>query len=451
MYYSNEKNRYLEKIRKSEKGVAGALERAHDLRKFEIDLYWKRSTNFWTFISIVLGAYGYVLFNVIGNGKLGKEQAYQFILLALPAFGAILSYAWVRVNDGGKFWQQNWEIQVDVLEDEVNGPLVKTIFAKDKQKYVDPIFSEKYLKNLCVVLLIDFGLHANFKSLDHRDIRRRSFLNWAEFCDFVEEKGCADDFYKIVDGQGQDQESKYDLTSLFSGNKISLRFAEFEGNVGLEIHAWGLSRETNEHLADSSDKYNMEYKPMRLPDKGAVAAWEILRGVDADLVAHDRHLEKIANHSSGVVKAVRRTSEVNMFSGEHSTSEKIASPTGVNSLISELFFCIFLIFTVGALVYISTKGAWAGLISLRVYNFFYNSAPILIIIFFLIFGFRLRGRNSRVGIENSYNITTRRADVVEDISLAVRGYFSRLDSRSGVLHSISSKTGWINDFIFGRK
>jgi len=34
-----------------------ALQLAHDIRKFEIDLYWKRATYFWTFIAATFAGY----------------------------------------------------------------------------------------------------------------------------------------------------------------------------------------------------------------------------------------------------------------------------------------------------------------------------------------------------------------------------------------------------------
>jgi hypothetical protein len=37
-----------------------ALELALDIRKFEIDLYWKRATYFWAFITAAFAGYGLV-------------------------------------------------------------------------------------------------------------------------------------------------------------------------------------------------------------------------------------------------------------------------------------------------------------------------------------------------------------------------------------------------------
>lgn len=44
-----------------------ALELALDIRKFEIELYWKRATYFWTFIAAAFG--GYAVIYTRGQGK----------------------------------------------------------------------------------------------------------------------------------------------------------------------------------------------------------------------------------------------------------------------------------------------------------------------------------------------------------------------------------------------
>ena len=37
--------------------LKAALEQAYEVRKFEIELYWKRATYFWTFIGASFAAY----------------------------------------------------------------------------------------------------------------------------------------------------------------------------------------------------------------------------------------------------------------------------------------------------------------------------------------------------------------------------------------------------------
>ena len=44
---------YFSKFKNPEK----AFEKIHDIRKFEIDLYWKRATYNWTFIAAIFAGY----------------------------------------------------------------------------------------------------------------------------------------------------------------------------------------------------------------------------------------------------------------------------------------------------------------------------------------------------------------------------------------------------------
>jgi 4-amino-4-deoxy-L-arabinose transferase-like glycosyltransferase len=99
-----------------------ALEFAMDIRKFEIDLYWKRATYFWTFIAAAFAGYALV-FTKAEDAHFDKSWA----LLVFSCLGLLFSVAWYLVNRGSKFWQNNWECHVDLLEDEVIGPLYKTI------------------------------------------------------------------------------------------------------------------------------------------------------------------------------------------------------------------------------------------------------------------------------------------------------------------------------------
>ncbi len=93
-----------------------ALKVALDVRKFEIELYWKRATYFWAFIAATFVGYT----TVLGS----KEK--EFLEFILSSLGFILSLAWVLANRGSKQWQENWEHHVDHLEDEFIGPLYKT-------------------------------------------------------------------------------------------------------------------------------------------------------------------------------------------------------------------------------------------------------------------------------------------------------------------------------------
>lgn len=99
---------------------------ALDIRKFEIDLYWKRATYFWAFLAVTLAGY----FTLLTAKDISEDQRGKALLI-VSCLGFVFSVAWYFVNRGSKFWQENWEKHVDLLEDSVIGPLYKTVLSDD--------------------------------------------------------------------------------------------------------------------------------------------------------------------------------------------------------------------------------------------------------------------------------------------------------------------------------
>lgn len=99
--------------------AARALAYALDIRKFEIELYWKRATYFWTFIGAAFAGYALTY-------KTAADHE-PWLSIIFSALGLVFSFTWYLVNRGSKFWQNNWERHVDFLEDITLGPLYKVI------------------------------------------------------------------------------------------------------------------------------------------------------------------------------------------------------------------------------------------------------------------------------------------------------------------------------------
>jgi hypothetical protein len=108
---------------KDQRILKKALEHALDIRKFEIELYWKRATYFWTLIASAFAAHFIIL-----NAKDMTDR--NFIAYVVACIGFFFTFAWLQVNRGSKQWQENWENHVDMLEDEIVGPLYKTILGR---------------------------------------------------------------------------------------------------------------------------------------------------------------------------------------------------------------------------------------------------------------------------------------------------------------------------------
>ena len=83
-----------------------------DTRKFEIELFWKRSLFFWGFIAVAFAGYSqlYTTNNPI-------------LPLVLAGFGLVCTVAWTLANRGSKYWQENWEQKVARLEPGLTGVL----------------------------------------------------------------------------------------------------------------------------------------------------------------------------------------------------------------------------------------------------------------------------------------------------------------------------------------
>ncbi|RSB18611.1 hypothetical protein EGK65_02600 [Citrobacter farmeri] len=95
-----------------------ALEKAHDIRKFEIELYWKRSAYFFVFFTVITAMFAYLF----------TSQYLGFLSPVVSAIGTLLSICLYYANIGSKYWQCNWESIIDKLEFYITGNLYKIYF-----------------------------------------------------------------------------------------------------------------------------------------------------------------------------------------------------------------------------------------------------------------------------------------------------------------------------------
>jgi hypothetical protein len=103
----------------AESRAGRALAFALDIRKFEIELYWKRATYFWAFIAAAFAGYALTYKN--------SSEHEPWLSLLFSSLGLVFSFTWYLVNRGSKYWQNNWERHVDLLEDITLGPLYKVV------------------------------------------------------------------------------------------------------------------------------------------------------------------------------------------------------------------------------------------------------------------------------------------------------------------------------------
>jgi hypothetical protein len=101
--------------------VEAALARAYQLRTFEIDLYWKRAAYFWAFQIVIFAA-----IELLKPRR--DQQSGDFLSLSLAVLGIFTSLAGCLSAAGSKFWQKNWESHIDMLEEQFEGHLHKTVW-----------------------------------------------------------------------------------------------------------------------------------------------------------------------------------------------------------------------------------------------------------------------------------------------------------------------------------
>lgn len=126
--------------------AAEALELAHSLRRFEIELYWKRASYFWAFQAAALIALG--LFDSNAGEPLTR------VLLGPALFGLVTAFAGLLTAVGSKFWQDSWEAHVDLLEGASNAQLSKVVLFGNHAR-----FSVTGV-NFTLLLVLTFGWFA---------------------------------------------------------------------------------------------------------------------------------------------------------------------------------------------------------------------------------------------------------------------------------------------------
>lgn len=129
------------------KACQAALARAHDLRKFEIENYWKRSSYFWGFQLVAFGA----LALSTDDGKFTPQ-----IVVIVSVLGAVAALTALLSAKGSRFWQENWEAHVDFLELAVEGRLHNTALVDARVSYSVSRVNERFLEVIFAGWLIAF-------------------------------------------------------------------------------------------------------------------------------------------------------------------------------------------------------------------------------------------------------------------------------------------------------
>jgi len=140
----NFKKHYFEALgTKDDAKLVEARKLAHEIRRFEIELYWKRATYFWAFQLVAFTALGLLL----KDGKISSMS----LLLIPSSIGVITAFAGWLTARGSRFWQENWEAHVDLLEDATKERLTQVVLCRRPPQYSVSRINESLL------LLITLG------------------------------------------------------------------------------------------------------------------------------------------------------------------------------------------------------------------------------------------------------------------------------------------------------
>ncbi|WP_216379626.1 RipA family octameric membrane protein [Arcanobacterium phocae] len=101
-----------------QKRLETLLRIAHETRNFEIGLYWKRASYYWVFVSVIFIGYYTTLSGASTNSSMQAPNSSMQALFSIlfPALGLIFTLGWCLANKGSKYWQENWEEHVNILE-----------------------------------------------------------------------------------------------------------------------------------------------------------------------------------------------------------------------------------------------------------------------------------------------------------------------------------------------
>ncbi|NML10131.1 hypothetical protein HHL08_08175 [Sphingobium sp. AR-3-1] len=138
-----------------------ALDRAHEMRRFEIENYWKRATYFWSFQAIAFVVLGFIF-------KDGNPPKPLQIIQLPAAIGAVSGFiGWLSAK-GSKYWQENWESHVDSLEHDIEGKLTQTIWSNGKRSFSVSRLNQAFMAVITLAWLVAMTI----------PIINETILNW---------------------------------------------------------------------------------------------------------------------------------------------------------------------------------------------------------------------------------------------------------------------------------
>lgn len=108
------------------------LKIALDTRDFEIKLYWTRTTYYWAFMTVLFGGYYWT------------SEHTELLAVLFSFFGILFAAGWHWATRGSKYWQENWENHVTVLEILSKIPIHSMTKVPEKRNRHNPLKAYPY-------------------------------------------------------------------------------------------------------------------------------------------------------------------------------------------------------------------------------------------------------------------------------------------------------------------
>ncbi|KFD19197.1 RipA family octameric membrane protein [Yokenella regensburgei] len=103
-----------------------AYDKAHSIRNFEIELFWKRASYCFTIIAALITLCG-VLASTYFKPNISERDHNLLLLIAFISFlGVVFTIMSHLMMVSGEYWKRNWELHISMLEPLFSGRIYST-------------------------------------------------------------------------------------------------------------------------------------------------------------------------------------------------------------------------------------------------------------------------------------------------------------------------------------
>jgi SAM-dependent methyltransferase len=141
-----------------------AFDIAHDNRKFEIEMLWKRSVFYWGFIAAAFVGYA------------ASEKLNSIMSIIFCAFGFMCSVAWAAGNRGSKYWQEYWENKVVLFQNRITGDIFIDHFPL-KPGFFSQFSARRFSVSKLIMGISDFTILTWLTILFYKALKYANVLN----------------------------------------------------------------------------------------------------------------------------------------------------------------------------------------------------------------------------------------------------------------------------------